>query len=449
MPDDWRDDFVPFLDYWTYPKESSQHGFSLEFDSRYAQCFYIVREDRESDANVLWRTRDDGASFSTVYTFDKPINAMALSRSNPDKIVVSTWGRIYYSLNAGATFEEYNIPDEMTYSINYKIAIHPTNENEVWVADGNPGGFWRTVDNGESWEKIADGLTFANWEGNVEAHSVGRFFLTGNEKNAAYAIAYTFGYLNERYTTPRGRVLYRDDTTDGWIDMSDGLPKVVNLNRMLPFYKEGVIRLATNNGIWQRPLVDSEFKPIAQPVILNAGSGDNTTGIYPREIKLDSYSIVNQTNAQWLWDIKPAPLSITSYEVRNPVITISSDQTYDITLTVTTPGGSDTKRIEGMIRGGNPVPEIETAISDNIAKERDLMLLPGCVVNAGDVLTFVPNMLEGSVNVMVYDSKGNVVANDSDTKDIVIQTADFASGVYFYMATDEAGYKKTGKLLVK
>ena len=449
MPDDWRDDFVPFLDFWTFPKESSQHGFYFEFDPRYAQCFYIVQESDRVDANTLWRTRDDGASFSSVYTFDDPINAIAVSRSNPDKIVATTWGRIYYSLDAGATFTEYNIPDEMTHSISYKIAIHPADENEIWVSDGNPGGFWRTVNNGETWEKLDSGLTFANWEGKVETHSVGRFFLTGNEKNAAYAIASTLGYLNETYSTTRGRVLYRDDTTEGWVNLSEGLPKVVNLNRMLPFYKEGVIRLATNNGIWQRPLVDSEFKPIAQPLILNAGSGDNTHGDYPREIQLDSYSIVNQNNVQWKWEINPAPLSITSDEVRNPVIRIEPDQTYDIALTVTTSGGSDTKRIEGMIKGNKPVPEATSGVAGHVANERDLLLLPGCVVTTGEALAFVPNMLEGNVSVVVYDSKGSVVARGAGTNEIVIETAGFVPGVYYYLATDSAEYKKTGKLLVK
>ena len=256
------------------------------------------------------------------------------------------------------------------------------------------------------------------------------------------------GYLNESYSTPRGRVLYRDDTTDGWIAFSDGLPKVANLNRMLPFYKEGVIRLATNNGIWQRPLVDSEFKPIAQPIILNAGSGDNTTGSYPHQIQLDSYSIVNQTNAQWKWDINPAPLSMSSSEVRNPVITIAPNQTYDITLTVTTPGGTDTKCVKGMIKGTIPAPE-NTGVAGNYAQERDLMLLPGCVVNAGEAYTFVPNMLQGVVNVVVYSSKGEIVASGASTNGIVVETAGFVPGVYFYMAADEAGYKKTGKLLVK
>ena len=447
MPDDWRDEFVPFLDYWTYPKESSQHGIGLEFDPRYAQCFYIVQGSSDEEHKTLWRTRDDGASFSTVYRFDKPINAVALSRSNPDKIVVSTWGRIFYSLDAGATFQEYPIPDEMTYSITYKIAIHPTNENEIWVSDGNAAGFWRTVNNGETWEKLDAGLTFQAWDGTMAAHQVGRFFLTGNDKNAAYAIAYTMGYLNETYSTPRGRVLYRDDTTDGWIDFSEGLPKVANLNRMIPFYKEGVIRLATNNGIWERELVDSQFKPIAQPLILNAGSGDNTQGSYPREIKLESYSIVNQNNAEWHWEIHPAPLSMSADNVRNPVIRISPDQTYDITLTVTTPAGCDTKRIEGMIKGSKPVPDA-TSVAP-VVQGKELLLTSGNVVFAGESFRFASRDLDGDVSLVLYDAKGNVVHSVVSQGEFEVCTAGYDAGIYFYMATDAAGFKKTGKLLVK
>lgn len=447
MPDDWRDEFVPFLDYWTYPKESSQHGIGLEFDPRYAHCFYIVQGTSDEDYKTLWRTRDDGASFSTVYRFSSPINAIAISRSNPDKIIVSTWGRIYYSLDAGATFEEYTIPDEMTYSINYKLAIHPTNENEIWVSDGNAAGFWRTVDNGVTWERLDEGLTFLSWDEKMERHQVGRFFLTGNEKNAAYAIAFTMGYLNESYTTPRGRVLYRDDTTNGWVDFSEGLPKVVNLNRILPFYKNGVIRLATNNGVWERPLVDSEFKPIAQPIILNAGSGDNTQSNYPRVINLDSYSIVNQSDAHWLWSINPAPLSIDSYELRNPTITIEPDQTYDITLTVTTPGGCDTKTIPAMIKGNRPVPE-GTGVG-RIADSKDLLLLSGNAVDAGEEFLFEQRGLDGIVEIVLYNSTGAVVGQTVGDGRLSFSTADLQSGVYFYYATDEAGFAKTGKLLVR
>ncbi len=448
MPDDWKDTFVPFLEYWTYPKETSQHGMGFEFDPRYAGCFYIVQGMSDDEYRTLWRTRDDGASFSTVYTFETPINAMAVSRSNPDKLVVCTWGRMFYSLDAGETFTEYMLPEYLTYSVNYKIAIHPTRENEIWVSDGNAGGFYRTTDNGENWEKLDDGLTFTNWEGKEETHMIGRFFLTGNEKNAVYAIAYTMGFLNEYYTTPRGRVLYRDDSTDGWVDYSEGLPHVINLNRMLPFYKNGVIRLATSNGIWQRALVDEEFKPVAQPIILNAGSGDNTKNDYPRTIKLDSYSIVNQQNAEWLWEINPAPLSMTSATVRNPVIEIERDQSYDISLTVSTPGGTDTKTITAMIKGNKPVPDA-TGVRDVLSATKDVFLKSGNAVNAGEDFVFVPQNIDGTMQLVLYDARGNVLSKQSSADTISVSTIGYESGVYFYMLTDDSGYKKTGKLLVR
>ena len=228
---------------------------------------------------------------------------------------------------------------------------------------------------------------------------------------------------------------------------SDGLPKVANLNRMIPFYKEGVIRLATNNGIWERELVDAQFKPIAQPLILNAGSGDNTQGNYPREIKLESYSIVNQNEAEWHWDIYPAPLSMSADNVRNPVITISPDQTYDISLTVTTPAGSDTKRIEGMIKGSKPVPDATSLAT--VMQGKELLLTSGNVVYAGENFRFAPRDLDGDVSLVVYDTKGNAVFSTVAHGEVEVCTAGYEAGVYFYMATDVTGFKKTGKLLVK
>ena len=449
LPDDMNDEFETLYNFWIYPKESTQHGIGFEFDPRYAQCFYVVKSSSfwDEEYKVLWRTTDDGLSFSEVYKFNNPISSVAVSRSNPNKIVVGTYGRIYYSTDMGETFTEYMIPDDMTYTINYKIAIHPTNENEIWVSDNNPGGMWVTKNNGATWEKFDKGLTIASWDNTITPHQVGRFFLTGNEKNAVYAVAFTMGYLNERYTTPRGRLLYCDDTTDGWIDLHDGLPKVMVLNRLLPFYKEGVARLATNNGIWERDLVDKEFKPIAQPLLLNVGSGDNTTSSYPTEIQLESYSIVNQTNAEWKWDIMPEPLYISSKTERNPVMRIEKDQSYDITLTVTTPAGTDSKTIKSMIKGSKPVPE-DTGVEEAYINTRNLKLISGNSVVAGKDFIFALQNI-GSIEMKIYSTNGKMVLAKKGSATINIPTEGMTAGVYFYMALDDKGYKYTGKLLVK
>ena len=133
--------------------------------------------------------------------------------------------------------------------------------------------------------------------------------------------------------------------------------------------------------------------------------------------------------------------------MRNPVIRIEPDQTYDIALTVTTPGGSDTKCIEGMIKGSKPVPD-DTSVAPLLAG-KELLLESGNVVAAGKSFVFVPRNLTGNVLLVVYDAKGNVVANVLSADRMILDTTGYAAGIYFYLATDEAGYQKTGKLLVK
>ena len=77
------------------------------------------------------------------------------------------------------------------------------------------------------------------------------------------------------------------------------------------------------------------------------------------------------------------------------------------------------------------------------------LLLDSNVAVAGECFVFTPRNLEGNVSLLVYDAKGNVVADVLSADSMSVNTAGYAAGIYFYLATDEAGYQKTGKLLVK
>ncbi|MCR5078256.1 MAG: hypothetical protein K6A82_09500, partial [Prevotella sp.] len=359
LPDDWHEPFKSFPDFLRYPYEDSLYGMGMEFDPRYAKSFLIFQGYGE-ERQILWKTVDDGQSFVELHRFPSRINSHVISRANPDKIVVSTLDNLYQSLDGGETFQAFeSIPDGVRNSMQLITAIHPRNENEIWIsALDNPACIYRTTNNGKSWELMDKGLEIPAssrlYESAGEKVAIHRFFLTGNEKDAVYAIGYVMRPAGKPDTyIPRGRVFYRDNTTNGWQDYSEGLPQVISLTRMLPFYKDGKIRIATNNGIWQRDLKDPHFKPVAQPLILNAGKADNTGNM---ELHFDSYSIVNQKDATWEWKFNPQPLSISDDRARNPVVRIAPDQSYDVTLTVTTPEGSDSKTIKKMIAGKKEVP---------------------------------------------------------------------------------------------
>ena len=448
LPDDWNAPFVRFTDFWTYPYEQLQYGMGLEFDPRYAKSFLIFKGLSADEQRSLWKTVDDGQSFVELYRFPRAVTSHVISRSNPDKIVVSTVAGLYQSLDGGQSFTAYdNLPAELLNSLTPKAAIHPTNENEIWVATENAGGIYRTVDNGKSWQKMNQGLTL---DPNSplkptynEQVTINRFFLTGNEKNAVYAIGSVQRPKGNGYSAPRGRIFYYDDQIGSWQDYSEGLPPVMTIARMLPFYKKGKIRIATNNGIWERDLKDKTFKPIAQPLILNAGKADKMNGI---SVEFDSYSIVNQDDVSWNWSFNPQPVSVSDATARNPVVTIAPDQSYDVTLTVTTPQGSSTKTIKKMIAGKKDVPS-GMAAQEMLPHD---VLLSANVLARGENLLLRPSGMTMPCKWQLYNGSGKLVATQqlAASGDTTIPTYDRTPGIYFYVISN-ATFRKTGKIIIK
>jgi hypothetical protein len=100
-----------------------------------------------------------------------------------------------------------------------------------------------------------------------------------------------------------------------------------------------------------------------------------------------------------------------------------------------------------MIKGGKPVPD-GTSVGSTVAA-KDIVLVSGNVVNAGDDFLFVPQEIEGTMEVTLYNSSGSVMYHGVSESEAAVSTAGYLPGVYFYMASDAEGYRKTGKLLVK
>lgn len=451
IPNNWKtDNFERFDRFWHFPYENAHHGLGFEYDPRYAKSFLSIR-GYTNEHRTLYKTVDDGVSYTQLHQFDQPITGHAISRSNPNKIVVITQtGGIFYSLNGGTSFQAYEeLPPQLhQQATKAKIAIHPTDENEIWVTTGEPGGMWRTTSNGIEWEQISDNLINTQIPGSTEEEEkfiVNRFFLTGNEKNAVYAVGSVYRVLNKELGQKmlRSRVLYWDNTTNGWIDFSEGLPPVMTINRMLPFYKEGKIRIATNNGIWERDLKDKNFQPIAQPIILNAGQKEE--GI--AELLMDSYSIVNQNGARWQWKFTPQPVSISDPTARQTRVKVRDGETYDVTLTVTTADGkTSSKTVPQMIKGG-------TAIADGIIGQEVLthdIILSNKIVTPGQTIILTPQGIDQACTWQLFDTSGKVIQteNVAPTGTTSIYTHTLTKGLYVYTISSKT-FNKTGKLVVK
>lgn len=124
-----------------------------------------------SASGGLWRSNDGGVTWSPIFDDQgsSSIGAVAVDPLNPDVIWVGTGegnprnsqsvgDGIYKSIDAGRTWKRLGL--EQSEHI-HRILVHPHNPDVVYVAalgptwsDGEQRGVFKTVNGGQSWEKV-------------------------------------------------------------------------------------------------------------------------------------------------------------------------------------------------------------------------------------------------------------------------------------------------------
>lgn len=119
----------------------------------------------------VWKTEDNGQSFSPIFDHQGAlgIGAMALSPSDNNILWVGTGENnssrstyagsgVYKSTDAGKTWQQMGLPFSHHTG---QIQIHPTNPDIVWVgvigslySKNKERGLYKTVDGGKTWKKV-------------------------------------------------------------------------------------------------------------------------------------------------------------------------------------------------------------------------------------------------------------------------------------------------------
>lgn len=403
------------------PYELLKTNGRIVTDPRYALRIIMNGYDTDDewikDIYQIYRSENEGRSFQSILDTDaERVTNYEYSRSNPDVIYVCGYFDIYRSKDDGATWEKlpnHPFSDEASYgNTPYMLAVDPNDEQCVWVTSiFNPGAVRYTKDGGQTWNNPLSGellnQTFC-W-----------IILTGDELNGVYL-----------GTNDGARVYYKDDSMTEWMDYSAGLNPGVRLTRLVPFYKDGKLRAATNQGIWEIPLVRQDFRPVAQPMALNLGDGDLTADP-GKEVWLDSYSIVKQEpGTQWEWSFSPEPFSVSDPHVRNPKVVFGRPGNYDVTLTVTTPSGkSHSRTIRDMIR-----IKQGTGVETAEAAKPGVTLTPGRVVSGQSIRLSVTGM-EGEKIITVHNTSGHLMQKHylpQGKQELSLSTQGLSAGLYIY-----------------
>ncbi|MDY3429892.1 PKD domain-containing protein [Riemerella anatipestifer] len=413
------------------PYETLKANGFFGTDPRYAKrILYHPKEGYWNASLQIWETPDEGQTFNLLHDAQEYISNVEFARSNPDVIYACGWYFIYKSVDNGKTWEQLQIPKEWSGPFPI-IALDPKDENKIWLTQSTkPGGVLYSADGGKTWKNVLENNSTMK---NIAFRWV---VLAGDEHNGVY-----LGTENGSY------VYYKDDTMDKWINYSEGLPPAARLTRLVPFFKEGKLRAATNQGIWEIPLYRDKFKPIAQPLATNISQAQLADA--NMTVEFESYSIVNQDNVQWEWSFNPKPYSVSDKNARNPKVVFKYNGEYDVTLKVTTPEGTHSKTIEKMIVVNNGV--LGTNEIQEVSNPKKIKVYP-TLLNQGEELRVKLGEPKEKAQFQIYNTNGTLVKTvEIDTnasKEITVPTHGLQKGVYLFQYSTYS-YIQRGKLVIK
>lgn len=403
-------------DYFTWfadkaPYEALRINGEIATDPRYALRVFLQDKTNIQEAYISY---DEGESFQKVFDSEgEQFYSYEFARSNPDRMYIAGNFNVWRSDDGGETFTECRqrpFPELTLFTYFTRVTVDPHDENHVIVICNNvAGAVAESYDGGDTWQQYD--------LGRLAATKIHQMIFVGDEYGSCYVTTYE-----------GASVYFKDNTMPDFIDYSSGLNPGARISKVVPFYKDAVLRMATDQGLWEAPLYHQEFTPVAQPMALNLGSGDLTAN--PRKtVQFDSYSITKQDeNTKWLWSFSPQPSYVSDATARNPQVVFGNPGNYDVTLTVTTSAGTHSRTIKNMIVIKDPTSVDDVQLCGEVGPEKTLL-------EQGEPMRIIASGLDTDALFTVHAANGKllhstVVPADSENHDV--QLPHLASGVYIY-----------------
>jgi photosystem II stability/assembly factor-like uncharacterized protein len=318
----------PNEDYYTSKKSE------IEYDPRYYNHMYMGKE------NKLWKSEDGGNSFNLIQAFGTSANSIVtgieISRQNPNIIFVAqrdgSVAKLWRTQDGGITWAQVSLP---TTQAAFYISLNEN--NTLFIAfDNFTNMVYKSANLGSSWINLTT---------------------TTIENQSISGIIAQMGTNDGVYITMSGSnsIYYRNATHTDWQVYNHGLPINKRFMGILPFYKNGEIRVSGTRGFWKSPLFEVSL-PVAQPMVAS-----KTVDCHRTQVQFDDYSVLNHTGASWSWSF-PGASTVSSTTVRNPLVTYTTPGFYNVTLTVTNNNGnSSTKTVTNIVDVLPSTCAIETA----------------------------------------------------------------------------------------
>ena len=408
------------------PYEALRINGEIATDPRYALKVFLQDMTNPQEGYISY---DEGASFQKTFDSEgEEFYSYEFARTDPDRVYISGTWNVWRSDDGGLTFSECGsrpFPDLDGNMHFTRVVVDPNDEDHLLVICNDLRGMVaESFDGGKNWSRY----DLANISG-IRVHQI---ILVGDEFDSCYITSYD-----------GANVYFRDNTMNEFIDYSTGLNPGARISKVVPFYKNGVLRMATDQGLWEAPLYHQDFVAVAQPMALNLGSGDLTLSPY-KEVQFDSYSIVRQDeNTRWQWSFSPQPEYVSDASARNPRVVFGNPGSYDVTLTVTTPAGTSSRTIKDMIT-------IEGSTSIDEARIGEVGVRKA-LLERGENISLVTTGLDSEAVFTVHGMRGQLLLTkviDAADNSVEVDLGSMPSGLYIY-SINCSSQKYFGQFIIK
>ncbi len=287
----------------------------------------------------LWRTDDNGTSFTPLHDFGEAVASLAMCFTDPNVIYACTfvdwWGvkRVYRSTDAGVSFTEITPSSTLLAGntwVPYDIAVSAADPLRIWLVRTSQYGnspnlngncIYTSMDGGTTWTNITTPALNNQWPTNI---------------------THQFGTDGGLYLGTRRAVYVRNDASPSWTQWNSGLPARTASTELEVHYRDGKVRNATDHGIWESPL---EFTSVP---MANFSADKRTVTCLASTVQFYDHSALRGDGYSWNWSF-PGGSPATSTN-RSPSVVYDSPGSYDVTLTVTDVNGTSTRTITNFIR---------------------------------------------------------------------------------------------------
>lgn len=286
----------------------------------------------------LWKTENNGTKYDEIHDFGEDVASFDIAFSNTEIMYVATYPgwwdtkKIYRTKDAGKNWTDITPTLSVINSedwVPYDITVSSSNPDHIWIARTSQYGNYPDIDGFKVFKSIDGGDTWIN------------ISTPGLDFEGLTNIVHQNGTDGGVYLGTRRAVYYRNNSMNDWDLFNNNLPASVQSVRLIPNYKSGKIRNATNRSVYEADFYEPSV-PIAQI------SSDRRSSYCLRDtVYFADRSVLSDSNVSWQWQFQGGIPG--SSNIRNPKVVYNQAGNYDVNLTVTDVYGNDSQTITQFI----------------------------------------------------------------------------------------------------